>query len=135
MSHRRGERRHERAPTSRGMQLEDLEEILAYLVEVAEDTTSQVAKLQELADKELMARFDMVTRLSRLERKVDRLDEKLDGLLDAVGAMRARSIRGWWQEYVPGNSSRTKRRRWARRRRQRNTVDGSATPPPRGPVG
>jgi hypothetical protein len=66
------------------MQLEDLEEILAYLVEVAEDTTSQVAKLQELADKELMARFDMVTRLSRLERKVDRLDEDLDWLLDAA---------------------------------------------------
>jgi hypothetical protein len=95
--------------------LEDFERVLSY--------TSQVSKLQKLAEqKQLMARCDMATRLSRLETKADRIEETLSELLDTVRVLRARSSsRAWWQEYAPGKSSRTKQRRWARRKQQTNT--------------
>ena len=129
-----GERRHERVRLTTGRQLEDFEEVLSYLLEIIEHMMYQEGKLQDHAEKELMARFDMVARLSRLEMKADRIAEQLNEILDAVGAVKTRSSsnRGWAHEQAPGHSSKTKRRRLARRaKQQRDNFDGSVATPSR----
>jgi hypothetical protein len=130
-----GERRHERVRLPAGRQLEDFDEVLSYLLEIkAYMMMHQAGTMQDHAEKELMARYDMVARLSRLEMKADRIAEQLNEILDAVGAVKTRSSsnRGWAHEQAPGHSSKTKRRRLARRaKQQRDNFDGSVATPSR----